>query len=68
MVLAARSSEGLTTADTIFARLLMVLVLVEFFADQQQWSRSSLTHNTLTLLIFRSYRLPAGEEILPENC
>lgn len=38
ILLAARSGETLSTADTIFVRVLMGLVLFEFFADQQQWS------------------------------
>ena len=41
MVLAARFGEKMATADMIFARVLMGLVLVEFFADQQQWSEQS---------------------------
>ncbi len=39
MVLAARLGEKMSTADVIFARVLMGLVLVEVFADQQQWSK-----------------------------
>jgi steroid 5-alpha reductase family enzyme len=41
MLLASRVPlvEKMTTADTIFARVLMGLVLLEFFADQQQWSK-----------------------------
>lgn len=42
MVLAARLVETMSTADVVFARVLMGLVLVEVFADQQQWSKSSL--------------------------
>lgn len=42
MLLAARFGETMQTSDIIFARVLMGLVLVEFFADQQQWSKSSL--------------------------
>lgn len=38
ILLAARLGENFSTADMVFARLLMGLVLVEFFADQQQWS------------------------------
>ena len=40
MVLAARLGETMSTADVVFARVLMGLVLVEVFADQQQWSKS----------------------------
>lgn len=39
MILAARLGEKMSTADVIFARVLMGLVLVELFADQQQWSK-----------------------------
>jgi steroid 5-alpha reductase family enzyme len=39
MLLVSRFSESMTTADTIFARILMGLVMVEFFADQQQWGK-----------------------------
>jgi len=38
MILAARLGEKMSTADVIFARVLMGLVLVECFADQQQWN------------------------------
>jgi steroid 5-alpha reductase family enzyme len=37
MLLASRFSEKMDTSDIIFARVLMGLVLLEFFADQQQW-------------------------------
>jgi len=37
MLLAARLGEKMETSDIIFARVLMALVLLEFFADQQQW-------------------------------
>lgn len=42
MVLAARLGEIMTTADVVFARVFMGLILVEVFADQQQWSKASL--------------------------
>jgi len=41
MVLAARLGDTMSTSDNVFARVLMGLVLVEVFADQQQWSKSS---------------------------
>jgi steroid 5-alpha reductase family enzyme len=41
MLLAARLGETMSTADVVFARALMGLVLLEVFADQQQWSKSS---------------------------
>ena len=37
MLLTARFGETMSTSDTVFARVLMGLVLLEFFADQQQW-------------------------------
>jgi steroid 5-alpha reductase family enzyme len=39
ILLTGRLGEKMSTSDTIFARVLMGLVLVEFFADQQQWSK-----------------------------
>lgn len=41
MLLTARFGEAMKTSDIIYARFLMGLVLVEFFADQQQWSMHS---------------------------
>jgi steroid 5-alpha reductase family enzyme len=38
LVLAARLGQKMDTADLVFSRALMGLVLLEFFADQQQWS------------------------------
>ncbi len=37
LLLASRQGENLTTVDTIFPRILLGLVLLEWFADQQQW-------------------------------
>jgi len=37
MLLCARLDAEMETSDNIFARVLMGLVLLEFFADQQQW-------------------------------
>ncbi|KAI9698294.1 MAG: hypothetical protein M1820_007564 [Bogoriella megaspora] len=38
LLIASRlSPDKLTFADTVFVRILMALVLLEFFADQQQW-------------------------------
>ncbi|KAL3423666.1 DUF1295 domain-containing protein [Phlyctema vagabunda] len=37
ILLASRFSATMTTADTVFTRSLLGLVLFEFFADQQQW-------------------------------
>ena len=45
MVLAARLGETMSTSDVVFARALMGLVLVEVFADQQQWSEFSRKPN-----------------------
>ena len=39
LVLAARFGAQMDSADLVFSRLLMGLVLLEFFADQQQWSK-----------------------------
>ena len=41
MVLAARIGVKMNTGDIAFARALMGLVLIEFFADQQQWSKDT---------------------------
>jgi steroid 5-alpha reductase family enzyme len=41
LLLAARFGEKMDTADLMFSRALMGLVLLEFFADQQQWSKCS---------------------------
>ncbi|KAF2091826.1 DUF1295-domain-containing protein [Saccharata proteae CBS 121410] len=39
LLLASKATgQDMTTADIFFARGLMALVLVEFFADQQQWT------------------------------
>ena len=38
MLASGVTGDEATTADLIFSRLLVGLVLVEFFADQQQWS------------------------------
>lgn len=35
--------------DIIFSRVLMALILVEVFADQQQWSMSFTPHFSLSL-------------------
>ncbi|KUJ20976.1 DUF1295-domain-containing protein [Mollisia scopiformis] len=43
LLLTTRLGEKMSTADTVFARVLMGLVLVEFFADQQQWSKTPRT-------------------------
>lgn len=32
------SGQGMAMADIVFSRLLIVLVVIEWFADQQQWS------------------------------
>ena len=45
-MLASRTGDNtLTVADTVFLRSLMALVLLEFFADQQQWDyQQAKTH------------------------
>ena len=47
MLLTARFGEGMNIADTVYARVLMGLVLVEFFADQQQWSKFESLKRTI---------------------
>lgn len=37
LLLVSRIDPQMTTVDAIFARALLVLVVVEYFADQQQW-------------------------------
>jgi steroid 5-alpha reductase family enzyme len=37
ILLASRLTEKMETGDIVFARVLMGLIIVEFFADQQQW-------------------------------
>jgi hypothetical protein len=37
LLLASRLEDNMATVDTVFPRVLMGLVLLEFFADQQQW-------------------------------
>lgn len=49
MLLTSRLTEKMETPDIIFARVLMGLVVVEFFADQQQWGIPS-TSKTINLL------------------
>lgn len=43
LMLASRvGSDTMQLPDIIASRVLMVLILIEFFADQQQWSMDSL--------------------------
>lgn len=46
MLLTARLGDTMTTVDIVFARVLMGLIMIEFFADQQQWgnARSNLIY------------------------
>ena len=37
LLLVSRLYPEMTTVDAVFARALLVLVVVEYFADQQQW-------------------------------
>lgn len=37
MLLVSRVNDTMSMADIMFARVLMVLILLEYFADQQQW-------------------------------
>lgn len=45
MLLSARIGVGMNTGDIAFSRALMGLVLIEFFADGQQWSRQNVAPN-----------------------
>jgi len=67
MLLAARVGEPMTTADVIFARVLMGLVLVEFFADQQQWSKCYSHAGQFIFVNDLGSRLPECKTVLPEN-
>lgn len=49
ILLASRFSEKMSTADTVFVRGLMGLVLLEFFADQQQWGTYELCSRQYSL-------------------
>ncbi|KAI9050076.1 hypothetical protein LZ554_006220 [Drepanopeziza brunnea f. sp. 'monogermtubi'] len=56
LLLAARLGQEFSTSDIIFARLLMALVLLEFFADQQQWNYQQAKKEYLkTAKVPRSY-------------
>jgi steroid 5-alpha reductase family enzyme len=37
MLLVSRINDTMDIVDILFARALMVLILIEFLADQQQW-------------------------------
>jgi steroid 5-alpha reductase family enzyme len=41
MLLTARIDDEMSSVDIMIARLLMGLIMVEFFADQQQWGKYS---------------------------
>lgn len=47
MLLSARIGVEMNTGDVAFSRALMGLILVEFFADGQQWSRQKVTPNKI---------------------
>jgi hypothetical protein len=57
IIVAARFGEKMSTADVIFARVLMGLVLVECFADQQQWSKFFAPSRSINLLICRVVKI-----------
>lgn len=42
-------AEKMTMADNIFVRALLGLVIVEFFADGSQWSKSYPSHFSLAI-------------------
>jgi hypothetical protein len=63
MLLVSRFNGTMGTADIIFARILMGLILVEFLADQQQWSEyhsgiRDITYLTSPWQITRKQRKP----------
>ena len=39
LLISRMTNTGMEMPDTVFSRLLILLVLVEFFADQQQWGK-----------------------------
>ena len=41
------TGQGMSTVDTIFARVLMAMVVLEYFADQQQWGEQSILHSKI---------------------
>lgn len=41
LLLAGKLGSPFGAGDLIFARILMGLVLISFFADQQQWSKTA---------------------------
>ncbi|KAK6585557.1 hypothetical protein PZA11_002284 [Diplocarpon coronariae] len=56
ILLSARIGEKFSIADTFFVRLMMALVLLEFFADNQQWNYQSAKKEYLkTAKVPRSY-------------
>jgi len=67
MLLVSRFNGTMGTADIIFARILMGLILVEFLADQQQWSEYHSGIRDITYLITLRGRLPESKKSLPEK-
>ena len=49
MVLVSRINDTMAMSDILFARSLMVLILIEFFADQQQWGEDKMPIGTRSL-------------------
>lgn len=39
ILLVSRVNDTMDKVDIAFARVMMVLILIEFFADQQQWGK-----------------------------
>jgi steroid 5-alpha reductase family enzyme len=52
MLLASRFSGKMATADIISARVIMGLILVAFFADQQQWGTHDIGAEDFIYLTF----------------
>jgi steroid 5-alpha reductase family enzyme len=64
MLLVSRINETMALADIMFARVLMVLILLEYFADQQQWGEYMMivlktpVHLTFLYQISKTQRKP----------
>jgi steroid 5-alpha reductase family enzyme len=46
MLLTSQITRRVDESDTVFARLVLALVTLEFFADQQQWSKEPCCPST----------------------
>jgi hypothetical protein len=57
MLASRQGQEKMELGDIIFSRVLIGLVLIEFFADQQQWGRFVLHLHTRTRDFFFNVKL-----------